>query len=154
MGQTIITFTDEAASYHASTNEHTTMFHTAPCASYASPIPTPVPYITIQYEPVARRTRSISPQTVDHPPPRVNKTPDTAPIYRRTSSQTAAMASVTTPSQAAQRLYPAQFLQSLEMPVLDEISGQLLQYRQLRKHPEFAHILNTSYANELGRICQ
>ena len=40
------------------------------------------------------------------------------------------------------------------MPVLDETSGQLLQYRQLRKNPKFAHILDTSYANELGRICQ
>ena len=40
------------------------------------------------------------------------------------------------------------------MPVLDETSGQSLQYRQLRKHPKFAHIWNTSYANELGRLCQ
>ena len=40
------------------------------------------------------------------------------------------------------------------MPVLDETSGQLLQYRQLRKHPKFAHIWNTSYVNELGRLCQ
>ena len=40
------------------------------------------------------------------------------------------------------------------MPVLDETSGQSLQYRQLRKHPKFAHIWNTSYTNELGRLCQ
>ena len=40
------------------------------------------------------------------------------------------------------------------MPVLEENSGQSLQYRQLRKNPKFAHIWNTSYANELGRLCQ
>ena len=40
------------------------------------------------------------------------------------------------------------------MPVLNETSGQSLQYRQLREHPKFAHIWNTSYANELGQLCQ
>ena len=40
------------------------------------------------------------------------------------------------------------------MPVLGEISRQSLQFRQLRKKPKFAQIWNTSYANELGRICQ
>ena len=40
------------------------------------------------------------------------------------------------------------------MPVLDKTSGQSLQYRQLRKHPKFAHIWNNSYANEIGCICQ
>ena len=64
------------------------------------------------------------------------------------------MANVITPAQAAKRRYPAQFLQILAMPVLDETSVQSLQYRQLRKHPKFAHIWNTSYANELGRLCQ
>ena len=40
------------------------------------------------------------------------------------------------------------------MPVLDKTSGQSLQYRQLRQHPKFAHIWNTSYANELSRLCK
>ena len=40
------------------------------------------------------------------------------------------------------------------MPVLDETSGQSLQYRQLRKHPKFVQIWNTSYANELSCLCQ
>ena len=79
---------------------------------------------------------------------------DTAPVARRTRSQTENTASTITPAQAAQRRYPAKFLQSLAMSVLDETSGQSLQYRQLRKHPKFAHIWNTSYANELGRLCQ
>ena len=40
------------------------------------------------------------------------------------------------------------------MPVLYETSRQSLQYRQLRKHPNFAQIWNTSYANKLVRLCQ
>ena len=40
------------------------------------------------------------------------------------------------------------------MPVLDKMYGQSLQYRKLRKHPRFARIWNTSYTNELGRLCQ
>ena len=117
-------------------------------------IPTMVPYTISCFEPVAQCTSSKVPPTVDQPHPRVSQTPDTGPISRRTRSQTATMASVITPAQASQRQYPAQFLQSLEMPVLNETSGQSLQYRQLCKHPKFAHIWNTSYANELGRLCQ
>ena len=120
----------------------------------ASPIPTTVTSTTSNYEPFARRTRSRVPQTLDQPPPRVSKTPDTGPIARCTRSQTAAMANVITLAQAAQRRCPSQFLQSLAMPVLNENSGQSLQYCQLCKHPKFAHIWNTSYANELGRLCQ
>ena len=40
------------------------------------------------------------------------------------------------------------------MPVLDETSRQLLQYHKLRKQPKSAHIWNTSYANEIGGLCQ
>ena len=115
---------------------------------------TTVPYITSQYEPVARHTRSKVPQTADQPPPRVNKKLDTGTIARLTRSQTAALASVITPAQAAKRQYAAQFLQMMKMPVLDKPSGKSLQYRQLRKQSRFAHIWNTSYANELGRLCQ
>ena len=91
---------------------------------------------------------------MDRPPPRVNKMTDIVSIARRTRSQIAAMASVITPAQAAQRRYTAKFLQSLSMPVLNKTSGQLLQYRQLREHPKCAHIWNTYYANELGSLCQ
>ena len=120
----------------------------------AYPITTPLTSITSQYEPVAQHTRSRFPHTVDHPPPRVNKTPDTAPITRHTRSQTVAMANVIAPAQASQRQYPAKFLQSMAMPVLDKTSGKSLQYRQLRNQPKFAYIWNNSYANELVRLCQ
>jgi hypothetical protein len=39
-------------------------------------------------------------------------------------------------------------------PVLDAKTGQLLEHRQLRKHPEYKDIWDTSYSNELGRLCQ
>ena len=115
----------------------------------------PVPQIPTpsQDEPIARRTRSILP-SMNRAPPRVYQKIYTAPIARRTRSQTANMASVITPVQADQREYPAKFLQILEMPFLNETSGQSLQYLQLHKYPKFAHIWNTSYANELDRLCQ
>ena len=122
--------------------------------SNAYPVPTEVTSTNSNYEPVAQRTRSRVPHTVYPPPPRVSKTQDTVPITRRTRSQTTSMANVITTAQAAKRRYPSQFLQSLEMPVLDETSGQSLQYRQLRKNPKFAHTWNTYYANELGRFFQ
>ena len=119
----------------------------------ASPIPTTVPSTISHYEPVTQRTRPRVPQTVDQPPPRVIQSPDTGHNSRRTQSQTAALDSVITPAQSAQRQYPEQFLKSLEMPVLGKTSRQSLQYRQLRKQPKFSHIWNTFYANELGRLC-
>ena len=120
---------------------------------HTSPIPTLQLSIASQDEPIARCTRYRFP-TVDCPTPRVNKTTDTSPISVRTRSQTAAIASFITPAQAPQQRYPAKFLQSLAMTFLEKTSGQLLQYHQLRKHPNFAHIWNTSYANELGRLCK
>ena len=57
--------------------------------------------ISSQDEPIAWHTRSRFP-SMDRTPSRVNKTTNTVPIARRTSSQTAAMASVITPAQAAQ----------------------------------------------------
>ena len=75
------------------------------------------------YEPVARQRRSRVPHTVDPPPPRVNKSTDIGPISRITISQTAATANIITPSQAAKRRYPDQFLHSLAMPVLEKPQG-------------------------------
>ena len=120
----------------------------------ASLSPQNVPLTKNDYKPVARHTRSRVPHTVDHSPPRVSKSTYTGPISRRTQSQTAAMANVITRSQAAKRRYPAQFLQILEMPVLDGTSGQSLQYCLLCKHLKFAHLWKKYYANELGRLCQ
>ena len=40
------------------------------------------------------------------------------------------------------------------MPVLDKETGKTLEFRQLRNHPKYKEIWNTSYCNELGRLCQ
>ena len=45
-------------------------------------------------------------------------------------------------------------MQQWALPVLDEATGQTLEYRQLRQHPDFHKVWNHSYANELGRLCQ
>ena len=42
----------------------------------------------------------------------------------------------------------------LAAPVMDEETGKTVESRQLRSHPNYKKILDTSYANELGRLCQ
>ena len=42
----------------------------------------------------------------------------------------------------------------LAMPVLDAATGRSLEHRQLRRHPTYKQVWDTSYANELGRLCQ
>jgi hypothetical protein len=39
-------------------------------------------------------------------------------------------------------------------PVLDTATGKQLEHRQLRRHPTYKEVWDTSYANELGRLCQ
>ena len=45
-------------------------------------------------------------------------------------------------------------LTPLAVPVYDAASGKMLEHRQLRKHPDHKEVWDTSYANELGRLCQ
>eukprot|EP00804_Cyclotella_cryptica_P029532 CCRYP_011301-RB/>CCRYP_011301-RB protein AED:0.42 eAED:0.72 QI:0/-1/0/1/-1/0/1/0/198 len=40
------------------------------------------------------------------------------------------------------------------MPVLDQDTGQLLEHKQLRRHPKHKTTWDASYSNELGRLCQ
>eukprot|EP00804_Cyclotella_cryptica_P024875 CCRYP_011786-RA/>CCRYP_011786-RA protein AED:0.28 eAED:0.28 QI:0/0/0/1/1/1/2/0/729 len=40
------------------------------------------------------------------------------------------------------------------MPVLDQDTGQLMEHKQLRQHPKHKATWDTSYSNELGRLCQ
>jgi hypothetical protein len=42
----------------------------------------------------------------------------------------------------------------MPMPVLDLASSKILKHRQLRQHPEYKDVWDTSYTNELGRLCQ
>ena len=46
------------------------------------------------------------------------------------------------------------FYKKWALPVLDKATGQTLEYRQLRQHPDFHKVWNESYSNELGRLCQ
>jgi hypothetical protein len=43
---------------------------------------------------------------------------------------------------------------NLALPVLDQDTGQTLEHRQLRRHPKYKDVWDTSYADELGRLCQ
>jgi hypothetical protein len=49
-------------------------------------------------------------------------------------------------------------LSLLDMPgalsVLDPSTGEFLEHRQLRRDPRYKATWDTSYANELGRLCQ
>eukprot|EP00804_Cyclotella_cryptica_P028971 CCRYP_012389-RA/>CCRYP_012389-RA protein AED:0.32 eAED:0.32 QI:0/0/0/1/0/0/2/0/614 len=40
------------------------------------------------------------------------------------------------------------------MPVLDQDTGQLLEHKQLRRHPQHKATWDASYSNELGHLCQ
>ena len=40
------------------------------------------------------------------------------------------------------------------LAVLDPDTGNLLEHRQLCKHPKYKHTWDTSFSNELDRLCQ
>ena len=40
------------------------------------------------------------------------------------------------------------------MPVLDPDTVNTMEYRQMRRHPKYKQIWETSYCNELCRLCQ
>ena len=42
----------------------------------------------------------------------------------------------------------------LAAPLMDQETRDMLEFRQLRSHPKYKKIWDTSYANELGRLCQ
>ena len=79
-----------------------------------------MPSIKENYKPVKQRTRSKVPHTMDPPPPRVNKSTYLRSFFRRTRSQNTATANVITPAPANKRQYPARFLKSMEIPVLEK----------------------------------
>lgn len=112
-------------------------------------------------EPVAHRTRS---QTQSASPPSAPP-PISQPVAHRTRSHSA---NVVLPARAAQRKYPSAVLAQImepfkdmltlpeywAMPVLDEETGETLEWRQLRTHPKWKDIYTKSYSNEMGRLCQ
>ena len=109
---------------------------------YQVPVPSPSvpPNNEATQEPVGQRTHSQS-----HLPEQ--------PIARRMRSQLKQALSVT-PSQAAQLKFPRELLalwcmpvtsmEHISMPVLDPDTGDTLEYRQLRRHPKYRNIWETS----------
>jgi hypothetical protein len=59
-----------------------------------------------------------------------------------------------TPSQAASRKYPLEFLCEYAGAVLDGATGDLLEYRHLIKHPKYKRVWGHAFGNEIGRLCQ
>jgi hypothetical protein len=57
-----------------------------------------------------------------------------------------------TPQQAAQRKFPLQYLLDLASPVLDNETGDLLEYRHLMQHPKYKDIWSHSFGKEIRRL--
>ena len=67
------------------------------------------------------------------------------------------------PVLAAQRKYPAKLVNLLCNPIPEEHTamlvlgnetGESLEYIQIFRHPKYKEVWNTSYSNELERLCQ
>ena len=43
---------------------------------------------------------------------------------------------------------------NLARPVINAAMGNTLEHRQLRRHPKYKTMWDTSYADELGHLCQ
>jgi len=57
-----------------------------------------------------------------------------------------------TPSQAAARKYPLQFLCDFAYAVLDDNTGELLEYQHLIKHPKYKDTWSPSFGTEIRRL--
>ncbi len=57
-----------------------------------------------------------------------------------------------TPKQAAARKYPLQFLCNLAYTVLDDKTGDLLEYRHLMKHSKYKDMWTKSFSKEIVRL--
>jgi hypothetical protein len=57
-----------------------------------------------------------------------------------------------TAKQAASRKYPLQFLCDLAYAVLDNETGDLLEYRHLMKHPKYKDVWTKSFGTEIRRL--
>ena len=107
--------------------------HQCPRATTQHPVPSE------KAQPVAHRTRSAQTRAIpsdlaaDLPPPAAAE----QPVSQQTCSRYALAASLLT-----------------ALPVLDLEYGKLLEHKQLRRHPRLKKTWDTSYANELGRLCQ
>ena len=58
------------------------------------------------------------------------------------------------PQQASHQRSPRAFIRKWAMPVMDTVTGETLEHRQLRCHHKYKKTWNQLYSNELGRLCQ
>ena len=58
------------------------------------------------------------------------------------------------PSQSAGRKYPAAVLSEMMNAVLDDNTGELMEYRHLIRHPAYKEIWTKSMGKEIGRLAQ
>jgi hypothetical protein len=57
-----------------------------------------------------------------------------------------------TPRQAASRKYPLQLLCDMAYAILDDETGDLLEYRHLIKHPKYKDVWSNSFSTEMRRL--
>ena len=103
-------------------------------------------------EPIAHRTQA-SQTMLDTPIQRTHE-----PVGRRTRSKInpkeLAQQVDISPQKVSQRQFPRLFILNWAMPVMDTVTGETLEHRQLRRHPKYKKTCNQLYSNELGRLCQ
>ncbi len=56
------------------------------------------------------------------------------------------------PCQAARHNYPLQFLCNFTYAVLDNETGDLLEYRNLLKHPKYKDVWSQSFGKEIQQL--
>jgi hypothetical protein len=56
------------------------------------------------------------------------------------------------PQQAASQQYPLQFLHNMASAILDDKTGELLEYRHLIKHPKYKDIWTKSFGTEIRHL--
>jgi hypothetical protein len=141
----------------------------SPRVGFSPQMPSPIPPLRLPArEPVAHRTRSRAPA----PAPLALFTAG-RPLHECVTYQMPTAKAMRAPVKPIGfaglcRAMPAtevsgfaglcQALSLLEMPealsVLDSSTGEFLEHRQLRRDPRYKATWDTSYANELGRLCQ
>ena len=105
----------------------------------------------VDQEPVAACTISQSDPPTSTLPFEARHMPLDAPVSVRTRSRTVSE-NMTTPLRP--RALAAQILTHAVFSVLDNDTGQLLNYGQLLRHPKYAETRNTFLSNEMGILCQ
>ena len=79
---------------------------------------------------------------------------NTRSARQRLYSATEISDSCPTPTQASRRHFPLQFLVDYASAVLDDETGELLEYRHLIQRPKYKKDWGFSFGNEIGRLAQ